>query len=1007
MLPDSTVMDLKRPKKKRKSDKGKEDAAPTKKKKTIEPTRKKPLKKKVRKKVDDEDVGSDLDLDKELHPLSFHIRHRRELVHQIFLSLRKTKVQSMLPEILKCYSLDEMEELCYEEIQVMSRKRITALLQGRQPNDISSSGTDDNSSGSDDGTVGDKMELSHPDSTDVARELPGVEEQIRMVTSQSIMGSPSKTANKNLEILELEMRARAIKKMLMSQQAEVESDDVVQEVEVNRCDIEAEILKHMAYDQPGASTATSTDSTGTSNAAREATATTSIQIRIPVHRRTASEMEPGELFDDEEHELLELHGVDKEIECDDSSQSKSAMSAMSQPSSNGEGDVSVQCKSAENVARRMDYTTESFSVGASTCSTASDAMKSTTHPKKVEDEVIKADGACITSTWTPHLKLPESLTKDSSTVISEGEISNSESEAEYDNDEGNFVQESCDKAIHLLNDKLSINVQPEQVQDIFIDQIAFDKDNSVSGSATDKHSVSPLVLAEINSALYDDVPSPGKFVNEPQVNVISQSTNEIGPDTNVTSKGTRNFKNLIPESSALEDSNGLVAVTTSVTSTDTPFQCSALNWSGGLEVNLDKFQDELMTSDDEQSNQVVEKADLKSEKEDINFGDLEDLETNRVPTPEITAQRYRSQALKITLELLDDTKKVDKNPNPVERNIKIYSSASTTDSHSSRLKSKSKSRSEDKSEKRNTTKKTKKFSKTNTDNTSSEQNSTKANIPSFDSKSKFSLHRNIEDAPSTKGSGSTPGHKHPLECCNQSVTEVSYKHKSTSQKLSHNHERVREKSPRQDSFHSKKDESVIVQSKPSHKISKFKDSRRQHSNDTRQRHHNNSIKRHLEDKASQKTKLSVFQRLSEIPKSPSHSSKRSTSPKYRSTQEEHGKRKTRSLYENCAWQRNWNQHSFFDDKDDQSSTRSDRHCYSIKNRSEHLEVHNVKMHVGKPSVVKTYDTFQTGQRKHEKKLVNAKDDHNKSPVRFPSPDITVVKEPKVSKPKPPLVVLSD
>lgn len=63
----------------------------------------KPIKKKVKRKVEEEDYGSDMDLDKEIYPISHYLRDRRELVRQMFASLKRAKVKSMLPDILKVF----------------------------------------------------------------------------------------------------------------------------------------------------------------------------------------------------------------------------------------------------------------------------------------------------------------------------------------------------------------------------------------------------------------------------------------------------------------------------------------------------------------------------------------------------------------------------------------------------------------------------------------------------------------------------------------------------------------------------------------------------------------------------------------------------------------------------------------------------------------------------------------------------------------------------------------
>lgn len=61
------------------------------------------MKKKVKRKMEEEDYGSDLDLDKELYPIGHYIKDRSELVKQMFASLKRAKVKSMLPDILKVF----------------------------------------------------------------------------------------------------------------------------------------------------------------------------------------------------------------------------------------------------------------------------------------------------------------------------------------------------------------------------------------------------------------------------------------------------------------------------------------------------------------------------------------------------------------------------------------------------------------------------------------------------------------------------------------------------------------------------------------------------------------------------------------------------------------------------------------------------------------------------------------------------------------------------------------
>lgn len=52
-----------------------------------------------------------MDLSKELHPIGFYVNNRREMVGHMFASLKKQKLFSMLPDILKVRSVAQGEWL--------------------------------------------------------------------------------------------------------------------------------------------------------------------------------------------------------------------------------------------------------------------------------------------------------------------------------------------------------------------------------------------------------------------------------------------------------------------------------------------------------------------------------------------------------------------------------------------------------------------------------------------------------------------------------------------------------------------------------------------------------------------------------------------------------------------------------------------------------------------------------------------------------------------------------
>lgn len=95
--------------------------------------------------------------ERKLHPMSHYIDDRLELVKQIFGTLKPKTILNLAPEFLKvCYSsfykkllinnftqktpLDEIEELCLEELLCLSTKRLKSIIENTKcPTDTESS----------------------------------------------------------------------------------------------------------------------------------------------------------------------------------------------------------------------------------------------------------------------------------------------------------------------------------------------------------------------------------------------------------------------------------------------------------------------------------------------------------------------------------------------------------------------------------------------------------------------------------------------------------------------------------------------------------------------------------------------------------------------------------------------------------------------------------------------------------------------------------------------------
>lgn len=127
------------------------DASSTKKRKKMVEKKKVKKKKESTKKgkkrnQEDEFDDSDLDLEKEIHPIGYYVKDRKKLLEEMFHCVRGQSMNRALPDVLKELPLDDLKRRCMEQLEVMSKKRIRRILAGDDPASISSSGTEEETS---------------------------------------------------------------------------------------------------------------------------------------------------------------------------------------------------------------------------------------------------------------------------------------------------------------------------------------------------------------------------------------------------------------------------------------------------------------------------------------------------------------------------------------------------------------------------------------------------------------------------------------------------------------------------------------------------------------------------------------------------------------------------------------------------------------------------------------------------------------------------------------------
>ncbi|XP_043489041.1 MATH and LRR domain-containing protein PFE0570w isoform X1 [Polistes fuscatus] len=77
-------------------------------------------------------VSSDEEIDaRDLKPMKDYLSNRRELARQLFKSVKPEKIRMMLPQALKKMNFEELEEWCASELSGMSKTRVLCILDGK------------------------------------------------------------------------------------------------------------------------------------------------------------------------------------------------------------------------------------------------------------------------------------------------------------------------------------------------------------------------------------------------------------------------------------------------------------------------------------------------------------------------------------------------------------------------------------------------------------------------------------------------------------------------------------------------------------------------------------------------------------------------------------------------------------------------------------------------------------------------------------------------------------
>ena len=91
-------------------------------------------------------LSSDEEVDaRDLKPIKGYLSDRRELARQLFKSVKAEKIQMMLPQALKKMDMGQLEEWCANELSGMSKARILSILNGKSMAESSDTSESDDS----------------------------------------------------------------------------------------------------------------------------------------------------------------------------------------------------------------------------------------------------------------------------------------------------------------------------------------------------------------------------------------------------------------------------------------------------------------------------------------------------------------------------------------------------------------------------------------------------------------------------------------------------------------------------------------------------------------------------------------------------------------------------------------------------------------------------------------------------------------------------------------------
>nr|XP_034196550.1 splicing regulatory glutamine/lysine-rich protein 1 isoform X1 [Osmia lignaria] len=196
-------------------------------------------------------ISSDEEVDaRDLKPIKEYLSDRRELARQLFKSVRAEKIQMMLPQTLRKMDLGQLEKWCANELSGMSKSRILSILNGKPMLDSSNTSESDDSGPSleiisdteewftdedicvkEEGSVKGKVKKDrtkqkvksqlhrkNDSKPNPKKASNNVSKNVPVPKEEPVTANKEKEGDSLLDLLELEMRARAIRALIRKEE---------------------------------------------------------------------------------------------------------------------------------------------------------------------------------------------------------------------------------------------------------------------------------------------------------------------------------------------------------------------------------------------------------------------------------------------------------------------------------------------------------------------------------------------------------------------------------------------------------------------------------------------------------------------------------------------------------------------------------------------------------------------------------------------------------------------